>query len=120
MLDKRNPAIPEEAEAMVDSYTEPLRAIDVFQLQVCVLGNHLNGKDTHMRSVRVFGPTDTDSVTETRPAKPRGYAAESAAARCADSDTDAAHLQQVLHRMRHASRRAAASALASPPSTMPR
>jgi hypothetical protein len=25
-------------------------------IQVCVLGNHQNGKDTHIRGIRVFSP----------------------------------------------------------------
>ncbi|KDN52734.1 APC10-domain-containing protein [Tilletiaria anomala UBC 951] len=28
----------------------------VYHLQICIYSNHLNGKDTHLRSIRVFGP----------------------------------------------------------------
>jgi len=39
--------------------TTVIRAIEVFVLQVCILGNHLNGKDTHIRCLKVFGPPGT-------------------------------------------------------------
>ena len=39
--------------------TTVIRAIEVFVLQVCILGNHLNGKDTHIRCLKVFGPLGT-------------------------------------------------------------
>jgi len=57
VLDKEDPLIPEELEAgALAEDAPPLRPIDAFLLQVCVLGNHLNGKDTHVRALRVFGP----------------------------------------------------------------
>ena len=36
-----------------------IRAIEIFGLQICILGNHLNGKDTHIRCLKVFGPPGT-------------------------------------------------------------
>ncbi|WFD31324.1 hypothetical protein MSPP1_002358 [Malassezia sp. CBS 17886] len=49
----------EEADASLPlGATTPLHPIDVFVLQVCILGNHLNGKDTHIRGLRVFGPPE--------------------------------------------------------------
>ncbi|PWN54436.1 APC10-domain-containing protein [Violaceomyces palustris] len=33
--------------------------LEVYCLKVCVLANHLNGKDTHVRSIMVFGPKVT-------------------------------------------------------------
>lgn len=50
-LNKRDPHIPEELDPAAE--LEPIYA---FVLQVCILGNHLNGKDTHIRSLRIFGP----------------------------------------------------------------
>ncbi|WFD06834.1 hypothetical protein MVES1_002188 [Malassezia vespertilionis] len=41
---------------------EDMQPIDVFVLQICILGNHLNGKDTHIRSMKVFGPSSLDAV----------------------------------------------------------
>lgn len=46
----------EEAAAGHNSRQQSLTAIEVFVLQICVLGNHLNGKDTHIRCMKVFGP----------------------------------------------------------------
>ncbi|WFD45778.1 hypothetical protein GLX27_000402 [Malassezia furfur] len=51
VLDKPDPDVPEEQSA-----TFPLEPIEVFVLQVCILSNHLNGKDTHIRGMKVFGP----------------------------------------------------------------
>lgn len=34
-------------------FDEPIRT---FHLQICVIHNHQNGKDTHIRQVRVFSP----------------------------------------------------------------
>ena len=46
----------EEDEALENRRNEKLNPIEVFVLQICVLGNHLNGKDTHIRCLKVFGP----------------------------------------------------------------
>ena len=46
----------EEDDALEYRRSEKLDAIEVFVLQICVLGNHLNGKDTHIRCLKVFGP----------------------------------------------------------------
>lgn len=43
--------------ARASSAAAPLRPIELFVLQVNVLGNHLNGKDSHIRCMKVFGPT---------------------------------------------------------------
>ncbi|WFD27412.1 hypothetical protein MNAN1_002408 [Malassezia nana] len=49
---------PEEVQAArASSAAAPLRPIELFVLQVNVLGNHLNGKDSHIRCMKVFGPT---------------------------------------------------------------
>ncbi|KAK0557734.1 hypothetical protein OC846_000301 [Tilletia horrida] len=74
MMVKTQPRIPEEAEleaytiagaqssAVVSSSTghhiaaQPLVPIHAWLLQICILGNHLNGKDTHVRGVYIFGP----------------------------------------------------------------
>ncbi|WFD36014.1 hypothetical protein MCUN1_002885 [Malassezia cuniculi] len=50
-LNKSDPSVPEELDPQL-----PLSPISVFLVQVCILGNHLNGKDTHIRSLRIFGP----------------------------------------------------------------
>ncbi|KAK0522084.1 hypothetical protein OC842_006572 [Tilletia horrida] len=34
----------------------PLVPIHAWLLQICILGNHLNGKDTHVRGIHIFGP----------------------------------------------------------------
>lgn len=52
-LEKADPGAAEEAESHESA---PLAPIHVFLLQICVLGNHLNGKDTHIRALKVFGP----------------------------------------------------------------
>ncbi|KAE8251963.1 hypothetical protein A4X13_0g3771 [Tilletia indica] len=68
ILVKSNARIPEEAE--LESYTvagaptssaasttaTPLIPIHAWLLQICILGNHLNGKDTHVRGIYIFGP----------------------------------------------------------------
>ncbi|KAL4401986.1 anaphase-promoting complex protein [Malassezia pachydermatis] len=48
----------EEFEASPGSAqaTQALHPIDIFVLQICILGNHLNGKDTHIRCIKIFGP----------------------------------------------------------------
>jgi len=73
---KPNSRVPEESE--LESYTvtgappqptppgsdtsssssapTPLQPIHAWLLQICIIGNHLNGKDTHVRGIYVFGP----------------------------------------------------------------
>ena len=58
-LEKTDAGIAEEAEAHESA---PLQPIHVFLLQICVLGNHLNGKDTHIRALKVFGPAAPPDV----------------------------------------------------------
>lgn len=58
MLSGTSDMEPEEAQAArASSASMPLRAIELFVLQVNILGNHLNGKDSHIRCMKVFGPT---------------------------------------------------------------
>ncbi|OVA07046.1 Anaphase-promoting complex [Macleaya cordata] len=39
------------------SGTDPREAfINTFMLQIAVLSNHLNGRDTHVRQIKVYGP----------------------------------------------------------------
>ncbi|KAI3626249.1 hypothetical protein CBS9595_001610 [Malassezia furfur] len=57
VLDKPDPDVPEE-----QSVAFPLEPIEVFVLQVCILSNHLNGKDTHIRGMKVFGPPAPGTV----------------------------------------------------------
>lgn len=30
--------------------------VNTFMLQIAVLSNHLNGRDTHVRQIKVYGP----------------------------------------------------------------
>ena len=32
--------------------------IPCFHIRVLIIANHLNGKDTHLRGLKVFGPAD--------------------------------------------------------------
>jgi len=32
-------------------------------LQICILANHLNGKDTHVRGIKVFSPKELSTLT---------------------------------------------------------
>lgn len=50
-MDKCDSSISEELDTLTT-----LVPIHAFVVQVCILGNHLNGKDTHIRSIRLFGP----------------------------------------------------------------
>lgn len=45
----------------------PLQPIEMFVLQVSILGNHLNGKDTHIRGMKVFGPPASGMLNVPRP-----------------------------------------------------
>lgn len=47
-----------------DGEGEGGEGIKVWLLQVCILANHLNGKDTHIRRIIVFGPK-TSSTADT-------------------------------------------------------
>ncbi|KAI0035507.1 anaphase-promoting complex subunit 10 [Vararia minispora EC-137] len=40
---------------------EGFRPIHAYVLQVVVLGNHMNGKDTHVRGMRVLGPLEDNA-----------------------------------------------------------
>lgn len=44
------PLSPEDTDTQSSS---PIRA---FMLQVAILSNHQNGRDTHVRAIKVFGP----------------------------------------------------------------
>ena len=49
--------------------TDGAEGIRVWLLQVCILANHLNGKDTHIRRLIVFGPKSSNA-TGTNPHNP--------------------------------------------------
>jgi Anaphase-promoting complex, subunit 10 (APC10) len=36
----------------------PSKPIHAYILQVIILANHMNGKDTHVRGMRILGPTE--------------------------------------------------------------
>lgn len=62
VLDRPDDAEAEEITASLPGATSNrLQPIDVFVLQVCILGNHLNGKDTHIRCIKIFGPPTHDA-----------------------------------------------------------
>ncbi|TKY90912.1 hypothetical protein EX895_000910 [Sporisorium graminicola] len=81
-----------------DEATGGAEGIRVWLIQVCILANHLNGKDTHIRRLVVFGPKSTNTPGNPRyqglkrgpahssleqampPPKARGASAPSAAA----------------------------------------
>lgn len=42
---------------------DELDGIRVWLLQVCILANHLNGKDTHIRRIVVFGPKTSPTAS---------------------------------------------------------
>lgn len=69
MLSGTSDMEPEEMQAArASSASAPLRPIELFVLQVNILGNHLNGKDSHIRCMKVFGPTPPGFVRP--PAQP--------------------------------------------------
>jgi len=41
------------------STTCPSKAVHAYILQVIVLTNHMNGKDTHIRGLRILGPEES-------------------------------------------------------------
>lgn len=43
-----------------DGNSLPIRA---FHLQIAVLGNHQNGRDTHLRHVKVYSPTNNNNIS---------------------------------------------------------
>lgn len=52
---------------LFDVYMEPsedggVKPLHAYVLQVVVVANHMNGKDTHIRGMKVFGPLETPSV----------------------------------------------------------
>ena len=48
----RSPPFPEALRELTD-YSGVLKA---FLVQICILANHQNGKDTHLRGVKIFAP----------------------------------------------------------------
>jgi len=40
---------------------EGFKAVQAYILQVIVLSNHMNGKDTHIRGLRILGPEDNET-----------------------------------------------------------
>ena len=42
----------------LDSVVRPSKAVHAYVLQVIVLTNHMNGKDTHIRGLRILGPEE--------------------------------------------------------------
>ncbi|KAN0060278.1 hypothetical protein ACQY0O_007607 [Thecaphora frezii] len=62
LLDKTDLHVPEEEEHIADAQRGPRKreGIACWSLQVCVLANHLNGKDTHVRRCVVWGPKGED------------------------------------------------------------
>nr|CAB3460638.1 unnamed protein product [Digitaria exilis] len=44
------------AESIVLLQTGRETFIHTFMLQIAVLSNHLNGRDTHVRQIKIFGP----------------------------------------------------------------
>ena len=43
---------------LLDSIARPSKAVHAYVLQVIVLTNHMNGKDTHIRGLRILGPEE--------------------------------------------------------------
>ncbi|KAF8581069.1 anaphase-promoting complex, subunit 10 [Ramaria rubella] len=58
---------------LFDVYLEPTEEGDGFKplhayvLQVVVVSNHMNGKDTHVRGLRIFGPSDHTQIEDDDP-----------------------------------------------------
>jgi len=42
---------------------EGFKPIHAYILQVIILANHMNGKDTHVRGMRILGPYDSDEAS---------------------------------------------------------
>jgi hypothetical protein len=45
----------------------PSKAVHAYVLQVIVLTNHMNGKDTHIRGLRILGPEELVNASSTPP-----------------------------------------------------
>lgn len=43
-----------------DTQNKPIR---VFMIQIAVTGNHQNGRDTHMRQIKIHSPTEGQRVS---------------------------------------------------------
>jgi len=48
------------APTPLDSIAHPSKAVHAYVLQVIVLTNHMNGKDTHIRGLRILGPEEKE------------------------------------------------------------
>ncbi|CAH2301098.1 anaphase-promoting complex subunit 10 [Pelobates cultripes] len=44
---------------LTDAHKKPIRT---FMIQIAVLANHQNGRDTHMRQIKVFTPVEESSI----------------------------------------------------------
>ncbi|KYO29658.1 anaphase-promoting complex subunit 10 [Alligator mississippiensis] len=44
---------------LTDSHKKPIRT---FMIQIAVLANHQNGRDTHMRQIKVYTPVEESSI----------------------------------------------------------
>lgn len=54
---------PAEGEPDEQDWSDPeALAIKANIVQLAILGNHLNGKDTHVRHVRIFGPKRSTAI----------------------------------------------------------
>ena len=49
-------------ETVLNTLTRPSKAVHAYVLQVIVLTNHMNGKDTHIRGLRILGPEEYADV----------------------------------------------------------
>ena len=47
--------------------TAPSKAVHAYILQVIVLTNHMNGKDTHIRGLRILGPEESVALRSLLP-----------------------------------------------------
>lgn len=44
---------------LTDTHKKPIRT---FMIQIAVLANHQNGRDTHMRQIKVYTPVEESSI----------------------------------------------------------
>lgn len=51
-----------------------LTPIHTWMIQISILANHQNGKDTHVRSCLVWGPREAEMESEEADARPMGMA----------------------------------------------
>jgi hypothetical protein len=40
------------------NFKSPSKPVHAYVIQVIIIANHMNGKDTHIRGLRVLGPTE--------------------------------------------------------------